>query len=452
MRSGYGFEMMQLVSKHMQSTFSYVGYDKTPDECIEMLRDGQLDLYTAAKRTPEREAEFAISKHPSITAVTSMNVKIDNTKVVAGDYSTYNGLRIGLLARHTYNEAFLSFVKEKGFTCDIVYYDTPAELSNALVNGEVDALVNSYIRTPEDEREVEDFGETPYYFMARKLDQALVDQIDAAIDAMNIETPNWRTDLYNKYYGAVDKNVELTDSEQELLDEMQANGVVVRGIMNPGEAPFSWYENGEAKGIAADIFRACARTLGLECEIVPASSREEYLDALESGNVDAWMDFACNYEDERSTSYRATDPYLTTTVSLLRARDASGPVETLAVIDYSAKLEQGECAECASGRRRSRIYSQITHGGERQRRARLLRLVGEGALPGCPSAKREDDSVAPRGSGDAIFPGVSFRASPLPCHKRCVDSFGSVPQHPLRAFHACEAPPASRLRSLGRGS
>ena len=338
-RSGYGYEAMQEISKHMQCTFSYVGYDKTADENVEMLRNGELDLYTAAKKTPEREAEFVFSSHPSITAVTSMNVKVGNTKVVSGDYSTYNGLRIGLLARHTYNGRFLEFVKEKGFDCEIVYYDTPTELSNALVNDEVDALVNSYIRTPEDERAVEEFGETPYYFMARQEDQALIDEIDRAIDAMNVETPNWRTDLYNKYYGSADKNVELTESEQELLDRMRENGTVVRGVMSPDGNPYSWYENGEAKGIAADLFRACAEELGLDYEIVPVETREEYREAVQSGAVDVLMDVKGSYDGD-GADYRLTDPYISTSVSLLRESYSSGPVERLAVADMSLSVRE----------------------------------------------------------------------------------------------------------------
>ena len=107
------------------------------------------------------------------------------------------------------NDAFLEFTKEKGFSCEIVYYETPTELTNALINDEVDALVNSYIRTPEDEQTIENFGQTPYYIMARKEDQNLIDEIDYAIDCMNVETPNWRTDLYNKYeYGHVELNPE----------------------------------------------------------------------------------------------------------------------------------------------------------------------------------------------------------------------------------------------------
>ena len=65
---------MQDVSKYLQCTFSYVGYDKTAKECEEMLRSGDIDIYTAARKT-----EFAFSKHPAITATTCMNVKVGNT-------------------------------------------------------------------------------------------------------------------------------------------------------------------------------------------------------------------------------------------------------------------------------------------------------------------------------------------------------------------------------------
>ena len=332
-RTGYGYEMMQGISEFLQCTFSYVGYDKSASECEDMLRDGELDLYTAAKKTPEREKEFTFSSHPSITSYTCMNVKVGNDKIVAGDYSTYEGIRIGLLRRHTYNERFLEFVKKKGFDCEIVYYDTPTELTNALVNDDVDALVNSYIRIPEDEKTIESFGETPYYIMARKENQSLIDQLDVAIDRMNIETPNWRTELYNKYYGSEENNHQLTDEEQALLENLKADGETIRAVMNPDVNPYSWYEDGEAHGIVADVFKATAEKLGLKYEIIPVSTKEEYETAVESGSVDIWMDMDSYYEDERDHKYKISDSYLTTTLSVLRERGASEKIEHLVTDD-----------------------------------------------------------------------------------------------------------------------
>lgn len=332
-RSGYGYEMMQGVSKYLQCTFSYVGYDKSAAECEELLRNGQIDIYTAAKKTPEREGEFVFSTHPAITSFTCMNVKVGNNSIVSGDYSTYNGLRIGLLKRHTYNGAFLEYVKEKGFDCEIVYYDTPTELSNALVNDEVDALVNSYIRIPEDEKTVENFGETPYYIMARKEDKALIDNIDYAIDCMNVETPNWRTELYIKYYGSVENNLELTEDEQAYLNRLRESGEPVRAVMDPDANPYSWYENGEARGIVADIFRAAAEELHLNYEIVPVSTKKEYEELIASGGVDIWLDMDTGNEDETGNRYKRTGTYLSTTMSLLHTRGSTERITKLAAND-----------------------------------------------------------------------------------------------------------------------
>lgn len=75
-RSGHGYEMMQGIAKQMQCTFTYLGYDKSANDCVEMLRNGELDIYTAARRTPELEAEFASSTHPAITSSTCMNMQM----------------------------------------------------------------------------------------------------------------------------------------------------------------------------------------------------------------------------------------------------------------------------------------------------------------------------------------------------------------------------------------
>ena len=337
---GYGYDMMQQLSNYLPYTFSYVGYEKTAKECEQMLREGKLDIYTAAKVTPERKKEFTFSKHPAITSTTCMNVKRGNNKVVAGDYSTYNGLKIGLLKRHTYNGKFIQFTKEKGFDCEIVYYSTPTELSNALINGEVDALVNSYIRTPEDETTVENFGETPYYFMARKEDKALIDQLDKAIDQMNIETPNWRTDLYNQYYGSQNSNTELTTGEKNLLKQMQANHTKIRAVMKSDNNPYSWYEDGKGYGIVADLFAETAKTLGLDYEIIPVSSKKEYEKVLSSGKVDICLDMDSYYEDEGKYKYKITNSYLTTTVSMLHRRGSSGKMSKIGVLEDNIAMKE----------------------------------------------------------------------------------------------------------------
>lgn len=328
-KSGYGYEMMQELSQYIQCTFTYVGYDKTPQECEEMLRNGELDIYTAAKRTTEREEDFIFSKHPAITATTCMNVKRGNSTIIAGDYSTYEGMRVGLLETHTYNYQFFDFAKEKGFTYSVHYYQTTAELTAALIDGEVDALVNSYIGTADDETTIEYFGETPYYFMARKEDQDLINELDSAIDQMNITRPKWRMELYNKYYEAQLHNNELTETEQLYLQKLKDDGTKLLVVMNPDNPPYSWYEDGDGKGIVADIFVETANRLGLQYEFLPVADKTQYLEIVASGDADIWLDAEGYYED----SYKLTDPYLTSTLSLLVKRGSTGKPEKIGIVE-----------------------------------------------------------------------------------------------------------------------
>lgn len=268
-----------------------------------------------------------------------MNVKVDNTKIEAGNYSTYDGLIIGLLRRHTYNDKFLQWADSKGFSYEIKYYSTPTELSKALVNGDVDALVNSYISTPKDETIIENFGETPYYIMVRKEDQFLVDDIDRAIDQMNIEKPDWRSDLYNEYYGAQASNTELSDSEQALLNRLQAENAVIKAVLAPDSAPYSYYENGSSQGITAEIFKETAKRLGLEFEFIPVANKEEYIDILNSGNADVWLDSDIENPTVGDVRYRTTEPFLKTSVFLLRNRRATSRIQKLVVISYDSVVK-----------------------------------------------------------------------------------------------------------------
>ena len=93
-------------------------------------------------------------------------------------------------------------------------------------------MVNSYIRTPEDEQTIENFGQTPYYIMARKEDQNLIDEIDYAIDCMNVETPNWRTDLYNKYEHG---HVELNPEAFNVAATVRENAEILRPLVEKKE-------------------------------------------------------------------------------------------------------------------------------------------------------------------------------------------------------------------------
>ncbi len=70
--SGYGYEMLENISHYFQGAFNYIDHDLIANERIRLLDEGKIDLYTAAKKTSEREEKYIFSKHPTITSTTCM--------------------------------------------------------------------------------------------------------------------------------------------------------------------------------------------------------------------------------------------------------------------------------------------------------------------------------------------------------------------------------------------
>jgi hypothetical protein len=123
-RSGYGYDFLQLLARYGDWTYEYVGYDKSWAEMQDMLADGEIDILTSAQKTPEREKAFAFSDQAIGTSSAILTVRSGDTRYTAGDYATYNGMRIGLLKDSSRNEKLAAFAAEKGFSYTPVYYDT----------------------------------------------------------------------------------------------------------------------------------------------------------------------------------------------------------------------------------------------------------------------------------------------------------------------------------------
>ncbi|MDE6020130.1 MAG: transporter substrate-binding domain-containing protein, partial [Ruminococcus sp.] len=59
--TGYGIEFLKLVSEYSHLNFQYTGYDRSWSDMLDMLENGEIDVVTSARRTPEREERFAFS-------------------------------------------------------------------------------------------------------------------------------------------------------------------------------------------------------------------------------------------------------------------------------------------------------------------------------------------------------------------------------------------------------
>ena len=107
-RSGYGYDFLRLMARYWDVDYEYVGYDKSWDDMQQMLEDGEIDMVTSPRKTPEREETFDFSR-PIGTNNGILTVRSDNSTIVDGNYSTYNGMRVAFLNGSSRDKEFADF-------------------------------------------------------------------------------------------------------------------------------------------------------------------------------------------------------------------------------------------------------------------------------------------------------------------------------------------------------
>ena len=333
-RSGYGYEVLRLLSQYTNWQYEYIGYDQSWNTMLDMLRNGDIDLLTSAQKTPEREQDFDFSTRSIGSGSTLLTIKAGDERFLPGDYKTYDGMRVGLLAGNARNADLADFAAQNSFHYTPVYFSTSQELSQALQDGTaIDAAVTSNLRSVKNEWILNQFTPEPIYAIVKKGNEQLLDELNNAIEQLDIYSPEWRSELYTKYYSLDKSNgIILSAAERKYLKLLDAQQKIMHVAVNPDRAPYSYFDDkGQPQGILIELFAEVAKRAGIRYEILPVKNRVEYDDLLQSGKVDIELGAYYNYALSEQASFEITCPILDTFVTQLCRRDFYGEPHRIAL-------------------------------------------------------------------------------------------------------------------------
>jgi signal transduction histidine kinase/ABC-type amino acid transport substrate-binding protein/ActR/RegA family two-component response regulator len=262
-RSGYGYDFFHLTQKYVNLNYEYVGYDKSWEETLQMLLDGEIDIVTSAYKTEDRMDLFDFSM-PIGTSAIDINTRATETRFVAGDYSTYDGMIVGLMTANSENDMFAEFAEKNGFSYTAKYYANADELKEALDSKEVDAVATSSLRKIENEKILSEFNTQEFYAIVKKGNTELLDKINYAITQLNSSEGDWKNDFYYDNYVANNySEISFTEEEQEFIKRYSEGGEKLVIALDNNWAPFSWKEGGEYAGILPEYIEACMKLSGM---------------------------------------------------------------------------------------------------------------------------------------------------------------------------------------------
>ncbi len=338
--TGYGMEFLNLVSQYSHLNFVFSGYEKSWDEMLTMLENGEIDVVTSARKTPAREAKFDFSL-PIGRNSTVLSIRANNTSLLSGNYETYDGIKVGVVTGSSQNQSLAEFAEEKGFSYQAVEYEDPGQLAADLQSGNIDAILSSNLRRSENEKTL-DVIETDYFYaIVRKGDTKLLKEINYAIDQMNINEGDWSNNLFYKYYGNTYSDVfAFTDRELAYIQDVVSGNKKITVTSMNDRKPYSYVEDGELKGILPEYFAGLMELAGLPYEIVVPENRADYYNLANNNSVDVvidWRQFHGKAENHQISGFY-TESYMSTGMALVTRKDFDGEINTLAVADAQGDM------------------------------------------------------------------------------------------------------------------
>ena len=340
--TGYGIELLNLISQYSHLNFEYIGYDKSWKEMQDMLERGEIDVVTSARKTRERTETFAFSD-PIERNSTILSIQGGNTKIQPGNYRTYDGMTVGILAGSSQNQSLVDFADKNGFTYQSREYNDANRMEADLQNGIIDAILTSNLRRSENEKILDTIEIDYFYAITRKEDQDLLEEINYAISQMNSNEGDWANVLYHKYYGNSTASTGFfTRRELDYIQAVASGKKHITVTSSVERKPYSYVEDGELKGIQPDFFDSLMQMAGLPYEMIVPKDREEYDRLRENGGVDVvldWMQSAYLENDYVKDGF-LTDAYMNTGTALLTRKDFDSTISSLSVVEGQEGLVQ----------------------------------------------------------------------------------------------------------------
>ena len=280
---GYGVEYLEKIAEYTGWKYEYVKDDSWHGS-LDKLRNGEVDLLCTVHYTQERAEEFLFSSIP-LGYEKSLLYTLEDSNISYQDFEAMQGTRVGLLAESYSSQDFEPYAVKMGIKYEGVYFDRENEMMHALQNGSIDMMVvGSRYANPE-LKLVDTSGANAFYCVSGMQNQALIDEVETAIQQTMFDDPTFEGELNKKYFSHSKISSSPLYTKEELAYIENLDTIKIKVIQN--QKPSSYIEDGEAKGIWVEVIKLLAEKSGidfvLEIEEFEEYSQEMYQQYLEDG-------------------------------------------------------------------------------------------------------------------------------------------------------------------------
>ena len=264
------------------------------------LANGEIDMLPGvmAGRTPHKGKPFILSKHSM--SETTLQVAMRDHKAIDNGQK----LRIGYYAPSVNLAPLRPWLEHQmedyGPGYELVPFTVPGQPDKEYMAGNIDGVITDTMHPEPVVSDTYSLLNEKTYIAFRPEDTELARKIDTAMEDVLLSVPDFSRTLQRQL------EVSFTPAERQYLSGLDK----LRVAISPGQRPYTWFENGEARGVIADILELLSDDLGVSMEVEEYDSNKEMFQAFANGEVDIIADF--NSDPNWAEQHQAviTAPYL----------------------------------------------------------------------------------------------------------------------------------------------
>lgn len=324
--SGYNVDYLKKIAQ--QNNWKYEFVVAPWVDCIEMLKDGDIDIMGGMERTPEREKLFHFAQLESFLNYVSLLARTDDNRFLQKNLDEYHNLTVGVMKGSQDIESLKKYSRANGLTFRLKEYADLYHLNKAFLKGEFDILLSSGLNKLNGQQMLASFSPTPLFYAVRKNAPDILTELDEAQSHFKSVDRFYDYRLYEKYYGFTESNrPTLSIDERHALQNMPPMKIA----FVTGWRPIAYLSEDKQHGIIADIFSMIASSSGLRLQYVSTPSHKEALRLVKSGQADAVAFTISNNQLTNQNDLQLSIPFLQTPLTMVTAngRDNRQPIKKI---------------------------------------------------------------------------------------------------------------------------
>lgn len=228
---GIVYDWLHEISKYTGWEYEFVTGD--PSVLVSEMFEGKYDLMGGMFYFDGGEDILNYPKYVMGSNYSLLIYSRDNEAIKNYDYTTLNGMRIGVLRKAGSKiERLQKFLSYNKIDCELVYFDDEDGYESCLETGKADLLYGSDVYMRDNYNVAAMLESDPYYLVTAIDEPELCDELTAAMESIYSANSNFAKELYEKYFpGKYINSITFSPEELEYIQNRPTIRVAVASII-----------------------------------------------------------------------------------------------------------------------------------------------------------------------------------------------------------------------------